>query len=108
MGVRQHLEGLQDLSRLEPPTEDAIVACLRERYMADTIYTRIGPSVLVAFNPHKHVSSSSDSIMQGYISEYYSTSTQEQDPLPPHIFQLACNAFYDMKRTNQDQSIVFT
>ncbi|KAF8439392.1 P-loop containing nucleoside triphosphate hydrolase protein [Boletus edulis BED1] len=31
---------------------------------------------------------------------------REQDPLPPHIFQLANNAYYHMRRTTQDKSLI--
>lgn len=74
--------------------------------MADTIYTNLGSSALVALNPHKYVSSSSDSVMYKYAAEYRDTSHPKL-PLPPHIFQLANNAYYHMKRTTQDQSLIF-
>ncbi|RDB15511.1 hypothetical protein Hypma_004168 [Hypsizygus marmoreus] len=70
-------------------------------------YMSVGLSEYVALNPHKYVSSNSDSIMHKYAAEYRDTSEHKQ-PLPPHIFQLANNAYYHMKRTTQDQSIVFS
>jgi len=74
--------------------------------MTDNIYTSIGTSVLVAFNPHKYVASNADSILHKYAAEYRETSDRKQ-ALPPHIFQLANNAYYHMRRTSQDQVIVF-
>ncbi|KAI6130624.1 glycosyltransferase family 2 protein [Pisolithus croceorrhizus] len=106
MGL-QRLEGVLDLSTLSPITDDAIVACLRERFMADSVYTAIGPSALVVLNPHKYVSSNADSVLHKYAAEYRDTSPGKSR-LPPHIFQLANNAYYHMRRTAQDQSILFS
>ncbi|KAF8870157.1 P-loop containing nucleoside triphosphate hydrolase protein [Infundibulicybe gibba] len=88
-------------------THGCIVACLRERFMADTIHTNIGSSALVALNPHKYVLTSTDSIMHKYAAEYRDTS-EHREKLPPHIFQTANNAYYHMKRTTQDQCLIFS
>jgi chitin synthase len=61
--------------------------------MADTIYTNIGASGLVALNPHKYISSNADPILQKYAAQYRDSSEQKE-PLPPHIFQIANNAYY--------------
>jgi chitin synthase len=106
MSVHQRLEAATDLTQLSPISEDIIVACLRERFMTDTIYTNIGTSALVALNPHKYVSSNADSVLHKYAAEYRDSSGQN-DRLPPHVFQLANNAYYHMRRTTQDQCIVF-
>ncbi|KAJ7200874.1 glycosyltransferase family 2 protein [Mycena pura] len=105
--LHQRMEAVNDLASLPGQTDDAIVACLRERFLSDTIYTAIGSSGLVALNPHKYVPSSADSVLHKYAAEYRDTS-EDHEPLPPHIFQLANNAYYHMKRTNQDQCIVFS
>ncbi|KAG5643421.1 hypothetical protein DXG03_000965 [Asterophora parasitica] len=105
--AHQRLEAVTDLTHLSSASDDIIVACLRERFMTDNIYTNIGSSGLVVLNPHKYVTSNSDSVMHKYAAEYRDTSEHKQ-PLPPHIFQLANNAYYHMKRTTQDQTIVFS
>ena len=46
MSVHQRLEAATDFSKLSPISDDIIVACLRERFMMDTIYTNIGASIL--------------------------------------------------------------
>ncbi|KAF5373421.1 hypothetical protein D9615_009450 [Tricholomella constricta] len=107
MSAHQRLEAVTDLTHLSPASDDIIVACLRERFMTDNIYTNTGSSGLVALNPHKYVASNSDSVMHKYATEYRDTSEHKQ-PLPPHIFQLANNAYYHMRRTTQDQTIVFS
>jgi len=103
----QQLGNTTDLSILSPISDDIIVSCLRERFLNDQIYTRIGSHALVAVNPHKYVSSNADSVMLKYAAEYRDTSGEKAQP-NPHIFQLADNAYYHMRRTGQDQSIVMT
>lgn len=105
MSVHQRLEAASDLSGLSSISDDLIVSCLRERFMSESIYTNIGTNSLVAVNPHKYVSSNGDSVLQKYASDYRDTS-ENKSPIPPHIFQLANNAYYHMKRTTQDQSIL--
>ncbi|KAJ6489438.1 glycosyltransferase family 2 protein [Mycena vulgaris] len=105
--LHQRMEAVTDLSKLSSLSDDVIVACLRERFMSDTIYTNIGSSGLVALNPHKYVPTSADSVMHKYAAEYRDTN-EDKETLPPHIFQLANNAYYHMRRTTQDQSIIFS
>ncbi|KAF7347345.1 Glycosyltransferase family 2 protein [Mycena venus] len=105
--LQRRMEAVDDLASLSAPSDDAIVACLRERFMSDNIYVGIGSSGLVALNPHKYVSSNSDSVMHKYAANYRDTS-EDKEQLPPHIFQLVNNAYYHMRRTTQDQSILFT
>jgi len=73
--------------------------------MTDSIYTKIGTSALVAVNPHKYVSTNSDSAMHKYAAEYRDTSVGKE-ALPPHIFQSANHAYYHMRRTSQDRSVL--
>lgn len=103
--MHQRLEAVTDLSTLSPISDDIIVSCLRERFMSDNIYTNVGTSALVAVNPHKYVPTNSDSVMHKYAAEYKDTSDRK-DVMPPHIFQLANNAYYHMRRTSQDQSLL--
>lgn len=105
LGMHQQLEAVTDLATLPSVSDDIIVACIRERFMADNIYTNVGTSALVAVNPHKYVSSNSDAVLQKYAAEYRDTSPSKT-PLPPHIFQLANNAYYHMRRTTQDQCML--
>ena len=105
MSMQQRLEAVSDLASLSSLSDDVIVTCLRERFMSDTIYTSIGSSALVAVNPHKYVSSNADSVLQKYAADYRDTA-ENKPSLPPHIFQLANNAYYHMRRTAQDQSLI--
>jgi len=99
------LDNVVNLSQLPSVTDDFIVACLRERFLKDSIYTRAGSSAIVAVNPHKYVASSSDAVLVSYAQEYRDTSAMKIYK-EPHIFQLANNAYYNMQRTGQDQCIL--
>ncbi|KAF8688556.1 TRAFAC class myosin-kinesin ATPase superfamily Myosin family, partial [Rhizoctonia solani] len=104
---QQKLESVDDLSALYPSiSDDIIVSCLRERFLSDTIYTAVGSHAIVALNPHKYVNASADSVLMQYASEYRDAE-RDGPPREPHIFQLSNNAYYHMRRTTQDQSIVF-
>ena len=94
-----------DLAALPSISDDIIVSILRDRFLSDVIYTGIGTSALIAVNPHKFVTSNADSALVEYAAEYRETS-EEKERLPPHIFQIANNAYYHMRRTSQDQSIL--
>ncbi|QRW11374.1 Myosin head (motor domain) [Ceratobasidium sp. AG-Ba] len=100
------LGGVDDLAALFPSiSDDIVVSCLRECFLSDAIYTAVGSHALVALNPHKYVNSVADLVLMQYASEYRNTDLDV--PREPHIFQLANNAYYHMRRTTQDQSIVF-
>ncbi|KAJ3532282.1 hypothetical protein NMY22_g7803 [Coprinellus aureogranulatus] len=114
---RDKLDSITDLSSLPLPSinDDTIVAVLRERFMTDHIYTSLSSNALVALNPHKYVQSNSDATCKRYADEYRDVELYEvledgrrRERLPPHVFQLAANAYYHMRRTGQDQSITFT
>lgn len=99
------LEAISDLTQLSSAQDDLIVSCLRERFLQDTIYTNLGSYALVAVNPHKYVGSNADAVLIQYCGEYRDTA-EEKTYKPPHVFQLASNAYYHMRRTGQDQSIM--
>ena len=106
MSMHQRLEAVSDLTALSPISDDIIVSCIRERFMTDVIYTNIGTSGLVAVNPHKYIPSNADSVLHKYAAEYRDASV-DKGKLPPHLFQLANDAYYNMRRTTQDQSLLF-
>lgn len=104
-GSHRSLENTTDLSTLSSVSDDIIVSCLRERFLSENVYTNVGTSALVAVNPHKYITSNADSVLMKYAAEYRDTA-ENKETLPPHIFQLANNAYYHMRRTTQDQSIL--
>ncbi|CED82854.1 glycosyltransferase family 2 protein [Phaffia rhodozyma] len=104
--TRRH-EQTDDLTELVSISEESIVACLRDRYLLDLIYTSLGPSALVAINPHKFINANSDQTLASYSKDYRNTQ-EMRDILPPHIFGLAGKAYFDMRRTGRDQSILMS
>ncbi|KAF6741605.1 glycosyltransferase family 2 protein [Ephemerocybe angulata] len=105
---RDKLDSVTDLSSLpfQSLNDDTVVSVLRERFMTDNIYTALSSSALVALNPHKYVQSNSDAVCKRYADEYRDVDGGLRSG--PHVFQLAGNAYYHMRRTGQDQCIVFT
>ncbi|KAF6741599.1 P-loop containing nucleoside triphosphate hydrolase protein, partial [Ephemerocybe angulata] len=102
------LDSVTDLSSLpfQSLNDDTVVSVLRERFMTDNIYTALSSSALVALNPHKYVQSNSDAVCKRYADEYRDVDGGLRSG--PHVFQLAGNAYYHMRRTGQDQCIGFT
>ncbi|OCF41838.1 chitin synthase [Kwoniella heveanensis CBS 569] len=117
-------EGIQDLCNLSSIAEDTVIVTLRERYLSAQPYTALSPSAIVSVNPHTYLPVNGDASLQDYVAEYYKITTddttsrsqsrgddspiggRDKDRLGPHIFQLALSAYYNMRRTRQDQIVV--
>lgn len=97
-----NFDKVDNMSALTHLNEPSVLHNLENRYKDDSIYTYSG-LFLVAINPYKE------------ISDLYSTSTIKKyhDSLDeslqkPHIFEVAENAYRDLKNKSQDQSILVT
>ncbi|KAI9314523.1 chitin synthase-domain-containing protein [Dichotomocladium elegans] len=99
-------QDVPDLTQLQSPTEDTITGTLRVRFEKDAIYTRINDSILVALNPYKSTALSQAS--QDYVAEYKEILAESIETLPPHVFQIANQAYLHMRRTGVDQSILLS
>lgn len=96
--------------------EDTVLATLRERYLSSQPYTALSSSALVSVNPHVYLPINGDASLQDYVAEHYRSAVNDsarregdnvvKEQLGPHIFRLALNAYYNMKRTRQDQIII--
>ncbi|KAI7863303.1 chitin synthase-domain-containing protein [Spinellus fusiger] len=95
-----------DLTDIERPSEEAIVTTIRARFLQDKIYTRIRHSILLAVNPYKDIRSSIQDASANYLLEYKDTENRER--LDPHLFQHVNQAYFHMRRTGKDQSVVFS
>ena len=107
-------------SALPHIAEDTVLATLRERYLASKPYTSASSSVLISLNPHTYLPVNSDSSLQDYVAEYYRSAVDDdvsrdgsgagkgKEIGEPHVFRLALNALYNMRRTRQDQIIVMS
>lgn len=92
-----------DLTLTETQTETEIAQTLRDRFVRDVVYTRIGPRVMVTINPGKPLASSNEATCAEYVEEYKNPTGE---PLNPHVFQVASGAYLHLRRTGLDQAIV--
>lgn len=91
---------MSDALLLEPPTEEAFIANLHQRFKRDLIYTYIG-TVVVSVNPYKKLALYCPDVIQAY-------EKCSMFELPPHIYALADNAYTSLKDRNQDQCVIIT
>ncbi|KAJ3019246.1 hypothetical protein HKX48_002259 [Thoreauomyces humboldtii] len=97
----------EDLILLPTPSDEAaILANIKDRYSRNQIFTRIGAGALVVVNPVKTLESFSDHTSAQY-ADWAKDTSEDKQPLPAHIFDLAASVFYHMSREQQDQSVVF-
>ncbi|KAI8818378.1 chitin synthase-domain-containing protein [Fimicolochytrium jonesii] len=97
----------EDLTLLPTPTDESILANIKDRYSRNLIFNRIGAGALVVVNPVKTLESFSDSTCTQY-ADWAKDTAEDKVPLPAHIFDLAVSVFNHMWRNQQDQSVVFS
>ncbi|XP_008951853.3 unconventional myosin-VIIb isoform X1 [Pan paniscus] len=94
------VQGVDDMIRLGDLNEAGMVHNLLIRYQQHKIYTYTG-SILVAVNPFQ--------VLPLYTLEqvqlYYSRHMGE---LPPHVFAIANNCYFNMKRNKRDQCCIIS
>ncbi|CEP18844.1 hypothetical protein [Parasitella parasitica] len=95
-----------DLADIDNITDETIADTLRDRFLQDQIYTRVRNSLLVVINPYKDSRSEIQETSERYLAEY--KTTDGRDRLPVHIFQHINQAYFHMRRTGNDQSIVLS
>ncbi|CDS01674.1 hypothetical protein [Sporisorium scitamineum] len=101
-------EEVAKLSQLTNITPDTIFSVLRDRFYSGLPYTALSDSILVSVNPYASSGNrNSDDTLREYTRDYRETNKQLRGAaLPPHIFAHACNAYFYMRRTGQDQSLL--
>jgi myosin heavy subunit len=90
-----HLEGSDDLVKLQFLDEPNIIHNLSLRYSAGKIYTSTGP-ILIAVNPWRNLDIYSAGVMDMY-------KGQASGQLPPHVFGVADSAYRAMLREQRNQ-----
>ncbi|KXS12657.1 myosin-Ie-like protein [Gonapodya prolifera JEL478] len=92
--------GVEDMVLLSKVAEDQIVENLKKRYLADAIYTYIGPT-LVAVNPYKKL----PYFTSKEISLYRGAAAHEN---PPHIYALTDTMFQHLVSDEESQCVIIS
>ncbi|CAG8549614.1 9528_t:CDS:2 [Diversispora eburnea] len=103
---------IQLLSTITSPTEDDVLNLLYARFKSDLPYTRLNASSLVVVNPNKPLESMNDASAKEYAEHWYKDSTANIDNpaknLQPHIYEFAAKIYLHMRRSAEDQSVIFS
>ncbi|KAL1916705.1 uncharacterized protein VTP21DRAFT_5409 [Calcarisporiella thermophila] len=108
-GTVADLTKLQNFSSSSgAPTDDQICYNLQTRLKRDQPYTRIGASTLVVVNPYKPLELLNDVYSEQYAEAFYRDVTGNHYQLEPHIYELAGRVYFHLRRTGDDQAVIFS
>eukprot|EP00462_Mataza_sp_D1_P024235 CAMPEP_0175127448 /NCGR_PEP_ID=MMETSP0087-20121206/4390_1 /TAXON_ID=136419 /ORGANISM="Unknown Unknown, Strain D1" /LENGTH=1428 /DNA_ID=CAMNT_0016409423 /DNA_START=43 /DNA_END=4329 /DNA_ORIENTATION=+ len=89
-----------DLVLLDNMSGPLILHCLKKRFEDNKIYTNVG-TICISVNPYQML----PIYGRDMIEKYMFRGTEER---PPHVFNIAHNAFKGMKEFNVNQSIIIS
>lgn len=92
---------VSDLTLLDDMGAPLILHNLRKRFEGGDIYTNIG-NILISINPYKRLPLYTDEVVRKY------TKRKMGAQLPPHVFDIAHDAYYRMTAFSQLQSIIIS
>lgn len=87
------------LSIIEGRNEAYVMYVLATRYYKGKIYTKLGSRVLISLNPYRTLPIFTEKVAEMYKKD-------EQNLLPPHVFQLAKEAMESLVNNKKSQSII--
>ncbi|CAH7687581.1 putative chitin synthase class V [Phakopsora pachyrhizi] len=100
----------------EIPTTDQLLSLFKARFLSDLPYIWLSPRCIVTLATFKNLSVNADQALNAYASDWRDCSDDrrrrvEQDSgygygTGPHVWALAGKAYYYMRRTGGDQSII--
>ncbi|KAG0179881.1 hypothetical protein DFQ29_001534 [Apophysomyces sp. BC1021] len=87
-----------------------ICELLRDRFVEDKPYIRLGHHRIVAINPHKSLDLWEESTLQTYANHGYKDLLAAADGFDPepHIYELVTRVYFIMRRRAEDQIIVLS
>jgi len=86
---------------------DDLVPIIRARFLEGLPYTNLSPKLTLSLNPHQFIQVNSDQSLLEYSAEYADCGSEGvRGRLGPHVWATAQKAYYYMRRTGQDQSLV--
>ena len=94
------VNGEDDMVRLGELDGPPILRNLHKRYLKNQVYTYTG-SILVSVNPYQSLPIYDTDSIKAYTNRKFGE-------LPPHIYAVADNAYYNMQRNERDQVIIIS
>ncbi|WAQ87615.1 hypothetical protein PtA15_8A520 [Puccinia triticina] len=100
----------------QQPSADETVAAFKSRFLSDLPYLWLSPRCLLSLALNKNSPINSDQSLNAYASDWWDCSEDRRKRIEseagqgfgtgPHVWALAGKAYYYMRRTGGDQSII--